>query len=116
MANEVKDVRRALARAVAQRRVEDPIIDEVANQIAAVKHPIRGINVCERGICIDYILDGNDWRQTLPELIDVEGARLQGIEVFPWGIIDPDILHIRVIQEFEQLPQDPIPAMFRTRS
>ncbi|MDP9316925.1 MAG: hypothetical protein M3R24_39730 [Chloroflexota bacterium] len=105
MTNEANDVRRALARVVAQRGVEDVVIDQVANQIAVVKYPIRGIDVCERGICIDYILESGDWRQTLPDLIDVQGARLRGIEVFPWGIINPDILHVRVTQEFDVMPR-----------
>ena len=103
MVNDVNDVRMALARAVAQRRVEDRIIDEVAQQIALAKYPIRGINVCERGICIDYICDGNDWKDTVGTVVDLEGARLRGVEVFPWGIINPDILHIRVTHEFDAL-------------
>jgi hypothetical protein len=101
MANEFTDVRTALARAVAERRISDDIIDTAAKHLATAKHPIRGINVCERGICIDYFLDTGDWWQTLPELITIEGGRLAGIEIFPWGIPKPDIFHIRVAQELD---------------
>ena len=39
------------------------------------------------------------------ETIDVQGGRITGIEIFPWGIPRPDILHIRVAQELDVLPQ-----------
>ncbi len=105
MANDVKDVRSALARAVAEYRVTDEVVDEVAEQIARVNYPIRGISVCERGICIDYFVEGGDWRAMLPDVADIPGGRLWGIDVFPWGIINPDLLHVRVTQEFDAMLQ-----------
>ena len=103
MANDMKVVRSALARAIAQRKVSNEAIDEIAKSLAAVKHQIRGIDVCERGICIDFVFDDRDWLKQLPGIIDVKGGRLRGIEVFPWGIPFPDIVHVRVMQEFEQI-------------
>jgi hypothetical protein len=102
MANDMKEVRSALARAVAQRKVSKDAINEVAESLAAAKHRIRGINVCERGICIDFILDNGDWLKQLPGIVEMKGGRFRGIEVFPWGIPFPDIVHVRVMQEFEQ--------------
>jgi hypothetical protein len=104
MSNDVGNVRIALARAVAQRKIADEVIDATAKRLATAKHPIRGINVCELGICIDYIIDGREWWTTLPELVQIEGGWLKGIEIFPWGIINPDILHVRVAQEFDEMP------------
>ena len=106
MANDVNHVRTALARAVAQRRIPDDAIDEAAQQLAVAKHPIRGIDVCERGICLDYMIDGDTWWQTIPDLVDVASGRLTGIEVFPWGIPRPDILHVRIMQELDVLSRD----------
>lgn len=105
MANELSHVRAALARAVAEHKIADDVIDVAAKQIATAKHPIRGLDICAYGICIDYFLDGKDWWRTLPELIAVEGGRLRGIEIFPWGIINPDILHVRVTQNLDVMPQ-----------
>jgi hypothetical protein len=45
MAHELNDVRVALARAVG-----DDVGEAAAKQMATLKHQIRGINVCERGI------------------------------------------------------------------
>lgn len=105
MTNDVSQVRTALARAVANRKIADDVIDVAAKQIATAKHQIRGIDVCMYGICIDYFIDGRDWWQTLPELVQVEGGRLKGIEIFPWGIINPDLLHVRVTQQLDAMPQ-----------
>jgi len=105
MENDLKNVRVALARALAERKIADDVIDMVAKQIATAKHPIRGIDVCTYGICIDFFIDGKDWWHTLPELIEVEGGGLKGIEIFPWGIVNPDLLHVRVTQSLDVLPQ-----------
>ena len=102
MANDPKSVRLALARCVAKHDVSDDAVDHAAKLIATARHQIRGIGVCELGICIDYITDKKIW-EVLPELAVLEGARLRNIEVFPWGIIDPDLFHVRVTQEIEGL-------------
>jgi hypothetical protein len=106
MGNDEKDIRIALAKAVAGHKIPDNAIEEVAKLIAVNKHPIRGINVCERGICIDYFIQPkDDWHKDISALSTVVGARFQGMEIFPWGIINPDILHVRVMHEFAALPQ-----------
>jgi hypothetical protein len=105
MANEFNDVRAALARAVAERKIPDDVIDLAAKQIATAQHPIRGLDICAYGICIDYFLDGKDWWRILPELVQIEGGYLRGIEVFPWGIPFPDIFRVRVTQSLDVMPQ-----------
>jgi hypothetical protein len=104
MSNNANDIRTALARAVAQRQVPDDTIDKMASQIAGARFPIRKIDICTMGICIDYFLEGDQWWTKLPELINIEGGELQGIEIFPYGIPFPDLHHVRVIQRFGAVP------------
>ena len=105
MENDAKAVRMALARALANRTIGDDVIDTAASQIVAIQHPIRGLDVCAYGICIDFFLDDKEWWHILPELIHVRGGRLTGIEIFPWGIINPDLIHVRVTQNLDVMPQ-----------
>jgi hypothetical protein len=101
--NEHGDLRMALARAVAGRKVPDDAIASVAKKLAASKYKIRAIDTCIYGICIDYFFDTDQWYRALPELARGRDARVHGIEVFPWGIPWPDIYRVRVQQEFDEL-------------
>jgi hypothetical protein len=98
---DVTDLRLALARAVASRRIPEEAITLVAKQLAQSKYKIRGIDVCALGICIDYFFDTDKWWQALPDLIRGKDSRVVGIEVFPWGIPVPDIYRVRVQQDFD---------------
>lgn len=102
--NDVKHVRAALARCVAERKIPDDAIGVVAEQLAAAKHQIRGVDICVYGICLDYFIDGNEWWRTLPELLEIDGGIVKGIEIFPWGIPYPDILQVRVSQRMDAIP------------
>lgn len=102
-ATEVADIRLALARAVAGRKISDDAIAAVAKKLAAGKQPIRGIDHCVYGICIDYFFDSDEWVRALPELVRSKDARIHGIEIFPWGIPVPDIYRVRVQQDFPEL-------------
>lgn len=103
--NDPADLRMALARAVAGRKIPDEAISSVAKQLAASKHRIRAIDVCIYGICIDYFFDTDDWYRALPELVRGDNARVRSIEAFPWGIPWPDIFRVRVQQEFDEFAQ-----------
>lgn len=106
MANDTRDLRVALARAVAEYKVSDEFIDSAVKRLSVLKHPIRGIDVCTHGICLDFFIEGrDDWYKVLPELVSVEGARLKGVEIFPWGIPWPDLFRVRVVEEFEGMSQ-----------
>jgi hypothetical protein len=104
MANDAKAVRTALARAVATRQVPDEVIDLMTKQLTAAKLPIRGIDICTYGICIDFIIDDMEWWRKLPDVTVLDGATLKNLEVFPWGIPFPDIVHVRVAQSFDVMP------------
>lgn len=101
--NEGNDLRMALARAVAGRKVPDDAIASVAKKLAQSKYKIRAIDTCIYGICVDYFFDTDQWYRALPELTRGKDARVHGIEVFPWGIPWPDIYRVRVQQEFDEL-------------
>jgi hypothetical protein len=105
---EIGDLRLALARAVAGRKVSDDAIAAVAKKLSASKHRIRGIDNCVYGICIDYFFDGDDWLKSFPELVRSKDGRVYGVEVFPWGIPFPDIYRVRVQQDFPELGGGPV--------
>ena len=100
---EAGDLRLAIARAVASRKITDDAISAVAKKLSAIKHPIRGIDVCTHGICIDYFFSGDEWLKALPELVRAKDSRVYGVEIFPWGIPFPDIYRVRVQQDFQEL-------------
>jgi len=101
--NEQADLRMALARAVAGRKVPDDAIAAVAKRLATSKYKIRAIDHCIYGICIDYFFDTDQWYRALPELVRGRDARVIGLEVMPWGIPWPDLYRVRVQQEFDEL-------------
>lgn len=105
MTNDVEQVRHALAKAVADRRVDHGVVDELAEQIARIGHPLRGIDVCALGICLDYFVDTKKWWDILPELVRVENSKLGRVEVFPYGIVNPDLFHIRVMHDVDGIPR-----------
>lgn len=98
--NNERSIQKALVRAVGSRNVSDDAVLSLAKDISSIRQKIRGINVCERGICIDYFIDANDWWSTLPELVTVGDGRVRRIEIFPWGIIEPDLFQVRIEHDF----------------
>ncbi len=103
MSNDVKLVSKALARAVASRKVENRAVNELAERISRASYQIRGVDICTYGICLDYFIDNKNWWEVIPELVEVGGGRVGRIEVFPYGIIDPDLFHVRIEQDFEEI-------------
>lgn len=102
-AGDAGELRMALARAVASRKVSDAAITAVAERLAKAKLPIRGIDICAYGICIDYFFTDERWAKILPDLVNMKGGRAHSITVFPWGIPRPDLFRVRVEHQFEEL-------------
>lgn len=102
-AGDAGEIRMALARAVASRKVPDDAIAAVADRLARHKLPIRGIDICAYGICIDYFFTDDRWSRVLPEILKLKGSHVHSITVFPWGIPVPDLFRVRVEQQFEEL-------------
>jgi hypothetical protein len=105
MGNDVANVRRALASALAAHRVQDDVIESAATKLAQLEHPIRRIDICQFGICLDVFLDENDWGQSLPGLLELEGFEWQKLEIFPYGILKPDMVHVRLGHSFDGIPR-----------
>lgn len=98
MHHQPTDLYTTLTQAVAQRHLPDDLIQELAQRFTEFRTPIKGINVCERGICIDFVVDRTEWPQSMEDIVRVLGPDLRGVDVFPWGIPAPDLLHIRAVQ------------------
>lgn len=96
-------IRKALALAVARRDVPDELVDSIADRLAkgSAAEGIRRLDVCTYGICVDYFVGPDRWRDVLNELINERTIRR--IETFPWGIIDPDLIQIRVEHQVDEL-------------
>lgn len=96
-------IRKALAQAVARRDVRDDVVDSIADRLAKIggAEGIKGIDVCTYGICVDYFVGPDRWRDLLDRFLNERTTRR--IEMFPWGIIDPDLIQIRVEQQVEEL-------------
>ncbi len=103
MKNQSKDISVALARAVASRKVPAEIVSKISAKLSESTVPIRGIDICAYGICIDYIVDRRDWWDVIPSITTLTGSRMRSLRLFPWGIPVDDIFHIRVEHEFEEL-------------
>lgn len=101
-------VRMSLARAVAARSVDPKAVKAVAARLGGLDYRIRGINPCIYGICLDFILE----RPELDKLIEQLGGigRVQGLRAFPWGIPWPDLYHVVVEQQFDEIPDADLDA------
>lgn len=90
------EVRMAIGRAVAGRQLPDASITALAKKLTSTKFPIRSIDVCTHGICIDYVFHDDRWAQAIKEIVAMKGVGIHSITVFPWGIPVPDIFRVRV--------------------
>jgi hypothetical protein len=96
-------LRSALALAVARHEVPDEVISKVAERLSSIKLRIRGLDVCTHGICIDYFASDVGWMEKLTDLLRLERSYVYEINVLTHGTPVPDIYHIRVEQQFEEL-------------
>jgi hypothetical protein len=100
--SEGRSIRRSLAAAVAGRKVSDAKVNRIAEAISAADYRIAGIDVCIYGICLDYILDAPVLEL---ERLQVKEGILRQLEVFPYGIVAPELLHVRAAFDFEEIPR-----------
>jgi hypothetical protein len=105
MANDAKSVRLALANALADFKVDDSVIESAAKQLAQLPVPIRKIDICQFGICLDFFLEGEEWQQSLQSLLQINGGGLQKIEIFPYGILNPEMVHVQLGQSVAGIPR-----------
>lgn len=103
-----KTIRTALAQAVVQRDVPDDVVDSLSASLAKLKvsEGIRRLDVCTYGICVDYFVGPDRWREMITDLLNER--RVRRIETFPWGILDPDLIQIKVeyqVNEINRIPR-----------
>lgn len=96
-------IRKALAQSVARRDVSDDVVDSIAERLAngVAAEGIKRLDVCTYGICVDYFVGPDRWRDILNKLVGQRTVRR--VETFPWGIIEPDLVQIHVEHEIEEL-------------
>ena len=99
----LRELRGAVARALASRKAPDQVVNQIAEILGTGKLRPRDINVCTHGICIDYVAGGTLPSTLLQDIFRVGAGRVHKLEIFPWGIPFPDVFHVRVEQEIEGL-------------
>lgn len=104
MVNDVKDVRTALAKALAGHQVDDQVIERAAIQLAKLPKKIRGLDICQYGICLDLFLDGEDWRVSVRELLALEEHQWERFQVLIHGIPVPDFARVELGERFPGIP------------
>lgn len=100
-AKEKKNVKRAMARALADRKVSDKAISAVVDRLDFSER-IRGVDPCIFGICWDFVTERPGLDQLIDEALSV--GRLGEIRVFPFGIVDPDLFLVHIEQDFDEIP------------
>lgn len=93
----------ALSRAVAGRDIPDDVVEKVLGRLATINatYPIRWVDVCVYGICIDHFVEPAELPRLVTDVIKTWPVRK--FEYFPWGIFDPDLIHVHIEHRFDEL-------------
>lgn len=93
-----KDLQGRLSKRLANYKVKDATIKEIAARVMVDGLTITRFDVCIYGLCIDYYT-------TKPPKLDpfYEKAGPSHWEVFPYGIIDWDYWHVKADYNVDEL-------------
>ena len=93
-----KDLQARLSKRLANFKVKDAAIKEIAARVMVDGLTITRFDVCIYGICIDYYT-------TKPPRLDrfFDRAGPSRWQVFPYGIIDPDYWHVKAEFNVDEL-------------
>ncbi len=93
-----KDLHARMSKRLANYKVKDATIREIAARVMVDGLTITRFDVCIYGICIDYYT-------TKPPKLDrfFDRAGPSRWEVFPYGIIDPDYWHVKADFDVDEL-------------
>lgn len=95
MGNELSE---RLATRLANFKLKDDVIKRLADGVIVEGLDIKRFDVCAYGICIDY------FTPRMPKLDGLLGKKdLAHLEVFPYGILNPDYFHVRVGYKVDEL-------------
>jgi hypothetical protein len=84
-----KQLAQRLSTSLASFKLPATTVNQIADRVLVEGLEIRGINPCIYGICIDYFTD------KLPQLAVDPKTQLKKWEVFPYGILEWDLFHVR---------------------
>jgi|SRR5687767_1507334 len=93
-----RDLQVKLSKRLANYKIKDATIKEIAGRVMVEGMTITRFDVCIYGICIDYYT-------TKPPRLDpwFERAGPSRWEVFPYGIIDWDYWHVKADFNVDEL-------------
>lgn len=74
-------------------------LEKFASAVSRTRLKPIGLDICAYGYCVDLLVEGGLADFDIRDVEDIAVGRIRGIEIFPWGIKDPDMLRVRVGQE-----------------
>lgn len=95
MTNEPEQMLRTLTRRFAGTPLTSDQIEPMRDALISSPFETVGINICDKGICIDHIWTGGVDKLDLTPLLDERLGDFLGCEVFPLGTILPDRARLR---------------------
>ena len=75
-------------------------LEKFASAVSRTRLKPIGLDICAYGYCVDLLIEGGLAEFDIRDVEDIAIGKLKGIEIFPWGIKDPDMLRVRIGQEF----------------
>lgn len=92
-----RDVSGRMSKRLASYKLGDPVIKRLVDRVLIDGLEIARFDPCIYGICVDY------WTRELPRLdLDIKRG-ISKWEVFPYGIIEWDLFHVRIAFEVNEL-------------
>ncbi|HYJ84541.1 MAG TPA: hypothetical protein VEW46_00625 [Pyrinomonadaceae bacterium] len=95
-----KDLQKRLSKRLANYKINDAAIKELAERVMVEGMTITRFDVCIYGICLDYY-------STKPPKLDGfytrAGSGASRFQVFPYGIIDWDYWHVKAEFNVDEL-------------
>lgn len=94
---ETNELSQRLSARLANFRVKDDVIKKLAGGVLVDGLEIKRFDVCAYGICVDYF-------GKVPKLDGILAKKdIAHVEVFPYGILNPDYFHVRVGYRVDEL-------------
>lgn len=95
-----KELLSSLTRQLAKADLPAEHTEALAKMVSNLRHKPIGIDICKYGICLDLLVEGGLEALDMRELEELAPGKIRDIEIFPWGIIRPDLMQVRVAQQF----------------
>jgi hypothetical protein len=95
MTEDAELMMRTLTRRLAGKRLTEDQIKPIRDALIASPFEVIGVDICEKGICIDHLWKGGVDTLDLKSLLDHRLGDWRGCEIFPIGTIRPDRVQMR---------------------